>query len=199
MNQDVQKLIERSATTRPRRIETNAAFDRIVNVVFVPPLKELNYKKRRLLWYRQTNEVWPIVQIQRHKTDGDYMQFCIEWGLHVPGFAPLFWPALPDTVIPGKCPLRGRSGDFSASKSDFQWMVALGKTGRVSPDPFVGDVNSEIATHLVDWVLPFLEQHLTRVAIVNQLEAVMQSKDTPIPGASSSLRPADAIAALKTL
>jgi Domain of unknown function (DUF4304) len=172
----VDDLITKSRATRPRTSETKRAFESLVEEAFKPSLAAFGYRKKNLVWHRGESQVWPVVQVTRHRSDGDFVEFWIEWGLHVPGYWSLKYGKRKEPISAATSPVWGASGSLSTERIDRHWMVALGKTGQFTPERVLMDIHIEIQRALENDVVPFLEMHSDIPSVIQ----LIKTSDLPI-------------------
>jgi len=176
-------FVGESSRIRPRLPETTAAFQEVVSAVYVPVLKDARYRKVRLVWHRPGAEVWPVVDIQRGRSDGDFLSFTTNWGIHVPGYVPLRYAGQKETISCSTAPLAGRIGEFAPNGEDYWWSVGLGQLRRASPRADPEDIHGEIRYLLSEGILPFLHRFTTITSLIEYIEELGERPQERRPGA----------------
>ena len=176
---DYLAFVGESSRIRPRLPETTAAFQEVVSAVYVPLLKGAHYRKVRLVWHRPGTKVWPVVDIQRGRSDGDFLSFTTNWGIHVPGYVPLRYAGQKDTVSCSMAPLAGRIGEFAPNGEDHWWSVGLGQLRRSFPRADPEDIHGEIRYLLSEGILPFLHRFTTITSLIEYIEELQELGEQP--------------------
>lgn len=197
-DREIRDIIEASYGTRPRRAETCQSFDRLVAEVFVPFLRAEGFNKRNLTWYRKRSRVWPLVQVCKARADGDFLEFWVEWGLHVTGYQSWSSGTAKEILSPIYSPLRGDNGDLDADHISRHWMVALGRVGEYVPTQVFRDVAPDIKRFL-KILVPYLDQFETIESILSVLRMDNGVEGSHLPAALSSWHRQQAIATLEDM
>jgi hypothetical protein len=125
--------------------------------------------------HRPSAQVWPVVQLARHHSDGDFIEFWVDWGLYVPGL-PLD-EGETKSLSPYSCPVSGRAFE-GEDTVDRHWIIALGQMGHHRPnDVFGTDIKEEIGSRLANDLLPLLDRYRTIQSVIEALEHAVSSDD----------------------
>ena len=181
-DREVLDIIEASYRTRPRIAATREAFDELVRSLFVPYLKSEGFNKRNLTWFRKGSRVWPLIQVCKGRADGDFLEFWVEWGLHVSGYQSWRSGTSGEVLSPMYSPLRGTEGDFARERFSRHWMVALGRVGEYTPTQAFRDIAPDIKG-VLEILVPYLDRFTTIDSIVRVLR-MDNVAESPYPPAS---------------
>ena len=118
---EARAAVVRSALLARRGDPTRRRFRALVDEVFVPKLRAHGYRKYGSTWVRSTGNRWPVIDIQRGKSDGDPLSFTMNYAVHDPTSG----GSDPKRVRAWRCANGGRIGMLFAG-TDIWWSICDG-------------------------------------------------------------------------